>query len=268
MEGGFGEAYRSLGPLRKQWPHAEPFFLLSIWEVLTISALWVSIPLNQNSGALLPCCHRALSAVWTRWNKQLQMVWLETVHARAWPHRVWQLGMLAWDREGHSSGTCYLVGSVLFSHNWVPDWTAAHGIKVYQEDVFLPSHLQKDAGRNVSAVRLPPVTPPPELFPVFTCVRAGIPTKISGQKRCKVTFNQLPINFRKASWILFSWKEPKPILGHMAFQNLTGEPIRSITIVLSVEEKCKRMVLVPLQYKSIHETESQQQLYLFCNYIT
>lgn len=39
------------------------FLLLSVWEVLTISALRVSIPLNQKSGAALPRCHRVLWAV-------------------------------------------------------------------------------------------------------------------------------------------------------------------------------------------------------------
>lgn len=50
----------------------------------------------------------------------------------------------------------------------------------------------------------PSCDPLPELFPVITSARAGPPTKISGLKRCNVTFNQLPLNFRKASWILFS----------------------------------------------------------------
>lgn len=78
--------------------------------------------------------------------------------------------MPARDREGHGSGTCYLVGSVLLSpaalfpqlgsrlNCWTRDQSPPRPGRESAEDVFLPSHLQKDAGRNVSAGCLPPAT--------------------------------------------------------------------------------------------------------------
>lgn len=99
-------------------------------------------------------------------DKQLQMVWLETVHARTWG--VWQAGMLAWDGKVTAPapaiywalfGLCTAKPCCSFPqlrprlncHAWdqSPEgqWLQSGGQLlphyIYQEDVFFPSHLER-----------------------------------------------------------------------------------------------------------------------------